>query len=864
MKSIKTIYSLFLCAFSFCTVIPAETPQIEPTTQETQPHSTSDQTTQDKQEITLTPAQRAELIKIIEFAEKAIIKSFSSLQKIENTLTEVALLIRKGTLQLPVTELQNIMTVITENKMMINALLKSQSEIAELQDPTMYLEYAHLITEFCNTFIPYFNEQIKNSFKNAKPFDLKNFVMNMNKAKKRSKGSHLKPELLKQNIKKTNTELALLHHNVKNIGLTVYNKFFRKVDEYVVTPANKWNIPTIAYYGTGTALFSLYSLWLYGYLFKNNLQQPSSNDPYITRTFKEKFNNMYANGGPILSTATGPRDPLKVINPNDQLDAGIPHNASSFAVADYMINQLMGNQVPLAALGATHLYASFSETWKEKIAPKIAEKRDEVWNFLRGGEYRRSRKMGLNQIKPTYTFKDMVGLDNVKEAFSQIIQYIDDPEQLMRIEATPEKGWLLTGPTRTGKSFSVECLCGEIELLMAKRGKANTIKFFNIDSFLVNKYGIKDILEQVRENAPAVIFIDEIDLLGLNRVGNNQLLSEFLTSMQSSMNADPSKIVIVIAATNNPQNIDKALRQNGRFGKEIRFEYPARKYRTEFIKRELSAMAVDLSQFDIENLADRTNQKSFEDLKAIIRNAMTRAWFNGESLTQELLEYSIDTEIHRIIPFNQKDLPENELRIIATHFAGRALATTLLETHEQLDKVTIHAHMTDLKDEMVWDTLAKKDEKDHQQKIEYGYLSTKQPYDSINVKTESAIINEAITLIAGFAAEELLLNSRGFTCHPQSRDRAFKIITDLMFGGLNPETLPKEVTQQLKLQAYNALKKCHEDAMLLLNNHKDALIALVDELMKKQIMTDKEVQAVIDKAEGRIIEEPKTDTQATA
>src|SRR6266436_4940683 len=189
-------------------------------------------------------------------------------------------------------------------------------------------------------------------------------------------------------------------------------------------------------------------------------------------------------------------------------------------------------------------------------------------------------------------------------------------------------------------------------------------------------------------------------------------------------------------------------------------------------------MPVPLDQLNIEKIANRTNQRSLEDLKAIIRNAMTRAWFNGESLTQELLEHSIDTEIHHIIPFNRKDLPENELRIIATHFAGRALATSLLETHDRLDKVTIHARMTDLKDELVWDTLSKKDEKDHQQKIEYGYLATKQAHDTINVKTEHMIINEAITLIAGFAAEELLLNSRGFTCHAHSRDRAFKLITD--------------------------------------------------------------------------------------
>lgn len=843
------IHSLLLSALSFCAIIQADA---------TQPTANTENSEPSKQEMTLTPVQQAELMKIIEFAENAITKSFSSLQKIENTLTEVALLVRKGTLQLPVTELQNIMAVITENKMIVNALLKSQSEIAELQDPAMYLEYAHLITEFCNSFIPYFNNHIKNNFKDAKPFDLKHFVTDLNKDKKRSKGSHLKPEVLKEGLKKTKSELSALHHTVKNIGLTHYNKFFRKIDEYIVTPANKWHVPTIAYYGTGATLLSVYLLLHFG-----NISETNPNLLPSLNTLLQKLKS-WAGSWPLIDTPMGPRLPNNSSQNPYATEGIVPTDASLFITTDYAINRLMGSGIPLATFAIQHFYTSFSETWRNDIYPKIAEKRDDVWNYLRGGEYRKNRRMGLTEINSTRTFKDMVGLDEIKEAFSQIIQYIDNPEQLMRLDATPEKGWLLTGPTRTGKSFSVECLSGEIKQIMAKRGRANTMRFFSIDSFLINKLGIKDILEQIQEVAPAVIFIDEIDLLGLNRVGNNQLLSEFLTSMQSSMNADPSKIVIVIAATNNPENIDKALRQPGRFGKEIRFEYPSRKDRMTFIKRELESMAIDLSQFDLEALVDKTNQKSFEALKQVILGAMAKTWFNEEPLTQQALERSIDREIHHIIPFSRKDLPESELRIIATHFAGRAIATMLLETHDKLDKITIHAHMPDLKNEMVWDTLAKKDEKDHQQKIEYGYLATKQPYDSINMKTESVIINEAITLIAGFAAEELLLNSRGFTCHPQSHDRAFKIITDLVFGGLNQDSLPKAINQQLKLQAYNMLKKCHEDAMQLLRIHKDALVALTDELMKKQIMTDKEVQAVIDKAEGKIVEKPTADTTEEA
>ena len=177
--------------------------------------------------------------------------------------------------------------------------------------------------------------------------------------------------------------------------------------------------------------------------------------------------------------------------------------------------------------------------------------------------------------------------------------------------------------------------------------------------------------------------------------------------------------------------------------------------------------------------------------------------------------------------------------------------------------------MNDLKEEGVWENYGKKDEREQQQRIEYGFISTKQAHDSINVKKESTIINEATALIAGFAAEELLLGSCGFTCHSNSRDRAFKLIEDLVFGGLRADKLPKSVQEELKLKAYTLLQKCHADAMNLLQDHKDALIALTDELIAKKIMTDKEVQAVIDKAEGRTssfteVSKDKTETTEQA
>jgi cell division protease FtsH len=844
VKQIKMIKLLILYALFFNITIQTETTQ--------------------SQEIPLTAAEQKKIIKLIEFSTKAILKTYGSLQKIENKLTEIALLIKKGSFSNPAISISQIMEILTANKMIINTLLQSQATLLSLEDPGMNLEYSYLFTEFCNAFIPYLNKQIKTGFKNKKPFDIKGFFANINKNKKRGNLQHLSKPSLIIGLKKTRLELKSLQNSVESIGLTWYNKIARTFDKNIVTPVNKYHLPTIFSYGTGVGILGLYSLWSYGYLIMNNEHVPGRIRDFIKNTL---LNN---NNGPIIRDRAG--FPLLVnkhtsattLASTDGQQTKIPDNASAFATTDFIIKDFMMQNQPLASLAAVYMLSSLYKTWQEDIYPKLLHKRDDLWNFLRGGEYRNTLQTKMTQFKPTVSFKDMVGLDEVKQEFTSIIQYIDNPEQLMRIDATPEKGWLLTGPTRTGKSFSVECLCGEIELAMQRKGLANTMKFFNISAALVNQYGIKAILDEIKENAPAVIFIDEIDLLGLSRVGNNQLLSEFLVSMQSSMNADPSKIVIVIAATNHPEHIDKALRQNGRFGKEIRFEYPARKYRIEYIIRELTNMALDITQFNPETLADKTNDVSFEALKSVIRNAMTRAWFFKKSLTQEFLEESIDTEIHNIMLFDRKDLPEKESRVIATHFAGRALASILLETHEQFDKVTIHARKTNVKDELAWDTLSKKDEQDHQVKIEYGALMTKQSHDSINVKNEITIINEATALMAGFAAEELLLGSCGFTCHSQSREQALQLIKKLIFGGINPASLSKTTREELMLKTYTIFKKCHEDASALLANHKDALIALVDELMKNRIMNDKEIQAVINKVENvSIIPEQITEQTST-
>src|SRR5690606_36727506 len=114
----------------------------------------------------------------------------------------------------------------------------------------------------------------------------------------------------------------------------------------------------------------------------------------------------------------------------------------------------------------------------------------------------------LFSFEPECDFDDMIGLEEVKEELSTILQYIDDPDKSARSKIVPETGWILTGPTRTGKTFSFECLCGEVAKMQRKKG-GSTYKFMKIEVDLLNEAGIKQVVHFAKNNAPMILFIDE-------------------------------------------------------------------------------------------------------------------------------------------------------------------------------------------------------------------------------------------------------------------------------------------------------------------------------------------------------------------
>lgn len=482
----------------------------------------------------------------------------------------------------------------------------------------------------------------------------------------------------------------------------------------------------------------------------------------------------------------------------------------------------------------------------------LEKKLGQAWNFLRGGAY--AEQPNPFQFVPQVDFSHIIGTEEIKRDFEVLIEFVLNAEMFISTGKIPERGYLLTGPTRTGKSFFIEALFGEILRRALARGIETSLRFRKVFSYELRGEGntIEMILMIAKMYAPVMLWFDEIDLLSLQRgMGDGKNLQDFLTGMGNSFDNDPRKLVIIVATTNRPENIELALKQPGRFGKEIRFEYPPAKYRRQYIVTELAKMAMDPAQFDIEALVQKTAGKSFEDLRALIKGATIASWIRKTTFNQELLEEMIDVELRHVIMIDRKELPESEKELIATHMAAKALVQLLLSTGaERLDKVTMKAVMVSLKDEHVWQAYYKDNPKESdEKKIQYGAVFTKHLYDSANIKSYADIISEVKILLAGFAAEELVFGMSTFKFHENDSATAFKILESLVLKGMDKEKISPYQMSVFMDDIMKLRKETMNEVKELLENHRDELSAIIEALKERSMLSSNDIEDIINEVE---------------
>ena len=452
----------------------------------------------------------------------------------------------------------------------------------------------------------------------------------------------------------------------------------------------------------------------------------------------------------------------------------------------------------------------------------MSRKWEVVRAYLRGGPV--IRKTDAWMIEPRYTFDDVIGKTNIKEKLMQVVEYFKNREKFNRSGMKPQKGFLFAGDSRTGKSFMAEALAGEL--------KKYDFRFLNFNAADVLSYKLPVIMGYARYYAPCVLFIDEIDMLGAQRDRNAVLLSELLTAMSGvTTDDDESKPVIILAATNAPQNLDFALLQPGRFEKTLWFMQPSFQERKYFLMRELDKLGIMTVNPDyLEKLAQETEGVPFEALRRIVITALQHAYNAGETLNELHLEQAFDEET-RLILFEDPRLPQDEKHLIAVHQAGHALATMLLEKGSQrVAKVTICPVNIKPKEEPTWMKYMQEKDKP-QETVEHGKVFTAPKNGKGTYNSHEELIIQCKIDLAGHVAEKLLLGSTGYTYHRHDNQKALAMAKYIMFKGMKETELPKAQCAKLQ-EAYELLERCEKEVTELLAGHKEKIETTAQALEK--------------------------------
>lgn len=663
----------------------------------------------------------------------------------------------------------------------------------------------HRLSVVTKLIADHISHALKRGFKELKPF-------NIEKLQQLPTKQSISLETIHEQIARNVKQLYILEKDTKNAGLQWWNKAYRKFHKYIIKPKVVPRATKLA--GLGAVAY------------------------YIGYSFNKKFATNWLGESPQYLSSTG-----------DLSNADKLGKLGNFEHSLYHYTR--GTFMPTAA--ATLPFASILGLFSKRLTKynkSVTKRFKALSNRLKGGIYRTKpiRIAGASKMRreAKVRFKDLVGMENPKAIFDDILKYIEDPERFERAGLSPKKGYLLAGPTRTGKSYFAEALAGEIKNILDRQGKDSKHAFLSISAEDVLECGIDKLVRFAKSNAPCVLFIDEIDLLGLQRAGGNATtLSKFLSSMSGCLERDPDKQVIILAATNKPENLDVALRQNGRFGETIYFEYPTLKERVIYLVKMLQKRSVDIKSFDITQLAKETEGCSFEDLKSMINLAFQRAKIIGLRVNQELIEQALDQEVRKIVLHDNKTVPTQEEHLIAVHQAGHALATELLDSNFNLAKVTIKPVGIQVKEESIWSDYYKEDDDKKQIPVERGKIFTYRGNDTLKVDSYQEKINQCIIECAGHAAEKLIFGSSSYCYHGQDKQRVLKIAKALVLEGLDEEQLPKEVKARMFDKALDLVKKCEEKAIKLLTEHKETLAAISKTLSAAKTLTADDIRSII-------------------
>ena len=461
------------------------------------------------------------------------------------------------------------------------------------------------------------------------------------------------------------------------------------------------------------------------------------------------------------------------------------------------------------------------------------------------------------------TFADVAGQDEAKESLVEIIDFLHNPQKYAAIGAKLPKGALLVGPPGTGKTLLAKAVAGEASVPFFSISGSDFVEMF----VGVGASRVRDLFQQAAKVAPAIIFIDEIDAIGRTRdskFGGNDEREQTLNQLLAEIDGfDSSKGVVILAATNRPESLDKALLRAGRFDRRIIVDRPnlAGRYQTLRVHTKNIKLAEDV---DLHKIAQATAGAVGADLANLVNEAALRAVRMGRKAVnqQDLL-----TSFELVIAGTEKKgtvLTDTEKRIVSYHEVGHALVAALQKHSQPVSKITIVPHTSGA----------------------LGY-TMQMPEEEKFLSSKEELIVELQTMLGGRAAEQVVFGiattgasndieratelARKMVTQYGMSDKlglmALSTVSNPYLDGSTMMNCADSTSSAADEEIHKLLMDCYADAKKLLVEHRSLLDEIAMYLLSKETITGDEFMAYVNAdskrlTDGSEAEEPPEQTEA--
>ena len=461
------------------------------------------------------------------------------------------------------------------------------------------------------------------------------------------------------------------------------------------------------------------------------------------------------------------------------------------------------------------------------------------------------------------TFADVAGQDEAKESLVEIIDFLHNPQKYAAIGAKLPKGALLVGPPGTGKTLLAKAVAGEASVPFFSISGSDFVEMF----VGIGASRVRDLFQQAAKVAPAIIFIDEIDAIGRTRdskFGGNDEREQTLNQLLAEIDGfDSSKGVVILAATNRPEILDKALLRAGRFDRRIIVDRPnlAGRYQTLRVHTKNIKLAEDV---DLHKIAQATAGAVGADLANLVNEAALRAVRMGRKAVnqQDLL-----TSFELVIAGTEKKgtvLTDTEKRIVSYHEVGHALVAALQKHSQPVSKITIVPHTSGA----------------------LGY-TMQMPEEEKFLSSREELIVELQTMLGGRAAEQVVFGiattgasndieratelARKMVTQYGMSDKlglmALSTVSNPYLDGSTMMNCADSTSSAADEEIHKLLMDCYADAKKLLVEHRSLLDEIAMYLLSKETITGDEFMAYVNAdskrlTDGSEAEEPPEQTEA--